>query len=58
MKTILSILILVVGFAFTVPAFAQDVSQAQTREACDKVWGYWDSDAKKCNANPQAKPQH
>jgi len=60
MKAILAVFALAYGLAFTLPAFAQtgDVSQQKTREDCDKVWGYWDSDAMKCNAKPQAKPQH
>ena len=60
MKAILAVFALAHGLAFTLPAFAQtgDVSQQKTREDCDKVWGYWDSDAMKCNAKPQAKPQH
>ena len=60
MKVILAVFALAYGLAFTLPAFAQtgDVSQQKTREDCDKVWGYWDSDAMKCNAKPQAKPQH
>jgi hypothetical protein len=60
MKAILAVFALAYGLAFTLPAFAQtgDVSQQKTREDCDKVWGYWDSDTMKCNAKPQAKPQH
>ena len=55
MKAILAVFALAYGLAFTLPAFAQtgDVSQQKTREDCDKVWGYWDSDAMKCNAKPE-----
>jgi len=37
MKTVISILTLTVGLAFTVPAFAQEhCKQQQTQEACKK----------------------
>ena len=53
MKTVLSLLTLAVGLAFTVPAFAQDnCSQQKDREACEKVSCYWHADTKTCAAKP------
>ena len=53
MKTVLSLLTLAVGLAFTVPAFAQaDCSQNQTQEACMKSNCFWHADTKTCSAKP------
>jgi hypothetical protein len=53
MKTVISILTLTVGLAFTVPAFAQEhCKQQQTQEACKKEGCYWDAQAKTCSAKP------
>jgi hypothetical protein len=50
MKIILSIFALVVGLAFTVPAFAAgNFSEQKTREACMKVGGYWHAKTKTCS---------
>jgi hypothetical protein len=51
MKTVISILTLTIGLAFTVPAFAQEhCSQQQTKEACEKESCQWDSGTKTCKA--------
>jgi hypothetical protein len=47
MKTLLSIFALALGLAFTVPAFAGDVSQAKTQADCEKAGGTWDAQASK-----------
>jgi len=52
MKTVISILTLTVGLAFTVPAFAQEhCKQQQTQEACVKEGCSWDGKA--CSAKGQ-----
>ena len=51
MKTLVSILTLTVGLAFTGPAFAQEhCKQQQTQEACKKEGCFWDGKA--CSAKP------
>ena len=51
MKTVISIVTLTVGLAFTVPAFAQEhCKQQQTQEACKKEGCFWDGKA--CSAKP------
>ena len=51
MKTVISLLTLVVSLVFTVPAFAQEhCSQQQTQEACKKEGCQWDSGTKTCKA--------
>jgi hypothetical protein len=48
MKTIISILAVALGFAFTVPAFAGDVTKAKTEADCKKAGGTWDAKMKMC----------
>ena len=52
MKTVISVLALTVGLAFTVPAFAQEhCKQQQTQEDCVKEGCSWDG--KTCSAKGQ-----
>jgi len=48
MKILLSIFALTIGLAFTVPAFAGDVTKAKTQADCEKAGGAWDAKASKC----------
>jgi hypothetical protein len=49
MKILLSIFALTVGLAFTVPAFAADVTKAKTQTDCEKAGGMWDAKTSKCS---------
>ena len=49
MKALLSIFTLAVGLAFTVPAFAADVTKAKTQADCEKAGGTWDAQTSKCH---------
>jgi hypothetical protein len=50
MKGLLSIVTLSVGIAFTVPAFAGDVSTAKTEDECQTAGGVWNADTATCEA--------
>jgi hypothetical protein len=49
MKTLVSIFALTLGLAFTVPAFAADVTAAKTKADCEKAGGMWDAKTNKCS---------
>jgi hypothetical protein len=50
MKTLISIFALTLAFAFTVPAFAGDVTAAKkAEEQCQKDGGNWDAKSKMCS---------
>ena len=49
MKILLSTFALTVGLAFTVPAFAADVTKAKTQTDCEKAGGMWDAKTSKCS---------
>ena len=48
MKTLLSIFALTLALAFTVPAFAGDVTAAKTEADCAKAGGTWNATTKMC----------
>ena len=48
MKTVISILAVALALAFTVPAFAGDVTNAKTPADCKKAGGMWDAKMKMC----------
>ena len=48
MKTLISILALTLALAFTVPAFAGDVTAAKTEADCAKAGGTWNATTKMC----------
>jgi ABC-type nickel/cobalt efflux system permease component RcnA len=48
MKGLVSILALAIGLAFTVPAFAGDVTAAKTETDCAKAGGTWNATTKMC----------
>jgi hypothetical protein len=47
-KVVAAIVSLGLAVAFTVPAFAADVTTAKTHAACTKADGMWDAKAKTC----------
>jgi len=50
MRTLISILAVTLAFAFTVPAFAGDVTAAKkAEEQCQKDGGNWDAKSKTCS---------
>ena len=50
MKTLISIFALTLALAFTVPAFAGDVTAAKkAEEQCQKDGGNWDAKSKTCS---------
>ena len=50
MKTSISIFAVTLAFAFTVPAFAGDVTAAKkAEEDCQKADGNWDAKTKTCS---------
>ena len=50
MKTSISIFAVTLAFAFTVPAFAGDVTAAKkAEEQCQKDGGNWDAKSKTCS---------
>ncbi|MGB6769469.1 MAG: hypothetical protein WBE50_15510 [Methyloceanibacter sp.] len=50
MKTLISIFALTLALAFTVPAFAGDVTAAKkAEEQCQKDGGNWDAKNKTCS---------
>ena len=50
MKTVISILAVALALAFTVPAFAGDVTKAKTEADCKKAGGMWDAKTNTCSA--------
>jgi ABC-type nickel/cobalt efflux system permease component RcnA len=48
MKGLVSILVLAIGLAFTVPAFAGDMTAAKTKADCAKAGGTWNATTKMC----------
>ena len=50
MKTVISILAVALALAFTVPAFAGDVTKAKTEADCKKAGGIWDAKTNTCSA--------
>ena len=48
MKTILSIFIVAIAFAFTAPAFAGPGSTITNKEDCEKAGKVWGNAGKKC----------
>jgi hypothetical protein len=50
MSTLISIFAMTLALAFTVPAFAGDVTAAKkTEEQCQKDGGNWDAKTKSCS---------
>ncbi len=49
MKTLVSMVALILALAVTGPAFAGDVTKATDKASCDKAGGTWDDTAKKCS---------
>jgi hypothetical protein len=49
MKSLISMLALVVAVACTGPAFAGDVSTAKNQADCEKAGGAWDDAASTCS---------
>jgi hypothetical protein len=49
MKTLISIFALTLVLAFTVPAFAGDVTAAKKAKQCQKDGGNWDAKSKTCS---------
>jgi hypothetical protein len=50
MKTLISMFALALALAFTVPAFAGDVTAAKTKADCQKAGGMWDAKTNTCSA--------
>ena len=51
-KVVAAVVALGLVVAFTVPAFAADVTTAKTHAACTKAGGIWDAKAKTCKPKP------
>ncbi len=49
MKTLISIFAVTLGLAFTVSAFAGDVTAAKAEADCQKAGGNWDAKTKTCS---------
>ena len=49
MKTLVSMVALILALAVTGPSFAGDVTKATDKASCDKAGGTWDDTAKKCS---------
>ena len=49
MKTLISIFAVALALAFTVPAFAGDVTAAKTEADCKAAGGMWDAATKTCS---------
>ena len=59
MKTLVSILALALALAFTVPAFAGDVTAAKNEADCAKAGGMWDAKTNTCSEKKmQFLPAH
>jgi hypothetical protein len=48
MKSLTSIFVVALALAFTVPAFAGDVTTAKTEADCQKAGGMWDATTNTC----------
>jgi hypothetical protein len=53
MNVLVSTLALAVAIAMTGPAFAGDVTKANTKVACEKAGGMWDAATYKCSEKKQ-----
>jgi hypothetical protein len=53
MRTLVSIVVLALAFAFTGPSFAGDVTKAATKASCEKAGGIWDAASYKCSEKKQ-----
>jgi hypothetical protein len=49
MKALISIFAVALALAFTVPAFAGDVTAAKTEADCTKAGGMWDAATNTCS---------
>jgi hypothetical protein len=49
MKTLISVIAVAMGLAFTGPAFAGDVKAAKTEADCVKAGGVWDAATSSCS---------
>jgi hypothetical protein len=49
MKAVISIFAVALALAFTVPAFAGDVTAAKTEADCKKAGGMWDAATNTCS---------
>jgi hypothetical protein len=48
-KVVAAVIALGLAVAFTVPAFAADVTKAKTQADCQKAGGIWDAKTSKCS---------
>ena len=48
-KVVAAVVALGLAVAFTVPAFAADVTKAKTQADCQKAGGIWDAKTSKCS---------
>ena len=53
MKTLVSAFALALAIAVTGPAFAGDVTKANTKASCEKAGGIWDAGSYKCSEKKQ-----
>jgi hypothetical protein len=56
MKTLITIFAIALALAFTVPAFAQDLSTAKNPDDCAAAGGVWDIKTKTCQPPPDVMP--